>query len=67
MNFTPEAIHRADAQGIDLGLLRENLLRSHDERARQHESALVFALELKRIGEVTRAQSKPIASKIGGS
>ena len=56
---TEDVILEAKRLGIDLSLVRENLLVSYDERARRHEDALVLAMQLKRAGETLRAQSQP--------
>lgn len=52
-----EAVHA----GIDLELVEHNLSLSPEERARQHDSALALALEMKRIGEEMRARDRQVA------
>jgi CMP-N-acetylneuraminic acid synthetase len=59
MITTDDAIREAERFGFDLSLVRESLLVSYDERARRHEDALVFALELQKAGEKIRAQPQP--------
>lgn len=59
MKINEDAIHEAERLGVDLSLVRENLLVSYEERARRHEDALVLALELQKAGEIFRAQPKP--------
>lgn len=59
MNQTEDAIREAERMGIDLSLVRENLLVSYDERARRHEDALALAAEFQKIGEALRAKPQP--------
>ena len=56
-----EVIAEAVRAGIDLELIEHNLTLSPEERARQHDSALQLALELKRVGEEMRARDRTAA------
>lgn len=62
MNQSAAAIREAERMGVDLSLVRENLLASYDERARRHEDALTLALELQKIGQALRAESQSASS-----
>lgn len=62
MTKTPEEIIAEAVQaGIDLEMVEHNLTLSPEERARQHDSALQLALELKRTGEEMRARDRQAA------
>ena len=50
-------IQDAEAHGIDLSLLDDNLLLTPEERLRQHCRALQLALDLRRAAELLRARS----------
>jgi hypothetical protein len=62
MSLPPDQIiAEAEKAGIDFELIEHNLTLTPDERARQHDAALALMLELKRIGEETRAHALPVA------
>lgn len=58
------AVEEAQLAGFDLSLVDESLRCSYEERARQHQAALNFALELEAIGQQLRerSQSAPATS-----
>jgi hypothetical protein len=68
MQVAESPIQLAEEAGFDLSLVRESLRLTYDERAQRHEAALPLAMELQRIGQNQRAQSKPItqAPRYGG-
>ncbi|AKC81812.1 hypothetical protein IMCC26134_01750 [Verrucomicrobia bacterium IMCC26134] len=62
MLLTPDQIiAEAQKAGVDFELIEHNLSLTPDERARQHDAALALMLELKRIGEETRAHARTVA------
>ncbi len=65
LGFMDKTAQEIDAEaiqaGIDLELMEHNLTLSPEERARQHDSALQLALEMKRVGEEMRARDRQAA------
>ena len=51
------ALEVAERAGIDLGLVRDNLRLTHEQRVLQHQAALDLALEVERAGQTLRERA----------
>jgi hypothetical protein len=61
-----QAIEDAKRAGFDLSLVDESLRLTHEERARQHDQALVLVLELDQLRrDRNHAKSESTASTTG--
>lgn len=56
-----DAAKQAELAGFDLSLVAENLRCSFEQRALQHEEALMLALELEKTGKELRERAEPPA------
>jgi hypothetical protein len=54
-----DPVEAARVAGFDISMMDSNLDLSAEERLLRHDSALALALELRRAGEIRRAQSSP--------
>jgi hypothetical protein len=52
-----DALEVAERAGIDLGLVRDNLRLTPEQRVLQHDAALDLALEVERAGRTLRERA----------
>jgi hypothetical protein len=57
-----DAIKQAELAGFDISLIDESLRLSPEQRAIQHQAALMLALELERAGKELRERDQPSSS-----